>query len=730
VTGQRDAVLADITRSITSALDLDTVLLRIVDGAQSLCASDTAAIFLRDDVTTDMVPRYRVGPWLEAYKTLRIRPGEGIGGRVIVSGRPMRTERYLDDVHVPEHFHGIARETGTVTLMVVPITIASVVEGLLYISNRVARPFSDDDEAISMRLADQAAIAIQNARLFRSERAARTEAEVLAALANDLNATLDVTRVLPRVADATRELCAADLVRIALREPGSDAMVYRYLVGTRVPDYERLRLTAGPGFVGRVMQTGRPYRAAKAADDPAVHPEYRALIEAEGVLTAMVVPIATERGLEGVIYVARRTPAPFTDQDERICTRLADHAAIALRNAELLAREQAARTAAESANRAKDEFLAVLSHELRTPLTAILGWTRMLRIARLDDAKTERALESIERNARLQAQLIEDLLDVSRIVSGKLELDSRPVDVAPIVEAAVETARPAAEDKGLTIRADLDPTAGAVRGDAARLQQVAWNLLSNAIKFTPSGGAVHVSLARRNDGVHLVVADTGEGIGSDILPFIFDRFRQADGSSRRGHGGLGLGLAIARQIAALHGGTITAASPGPGQGTTLTVTLPHLADPSPPALRTFAVASGADAASGRLTGLDGLRVLLVDDEADARDLLTAILERCGAVVHATASVAKALEEVRHRKPDVILADLGMPGQNGYDFIRRLRLLGEGFQQIPTVAITAYASADDRQRVLDAGFQMHLAKPVEPLELARTVAHVCGRAPSS
>lgn len=506
-------------------------------------------------------------------------------------------------------------------------------------------------------------------------------------------------------------------------------MVYRHLVGTRVEDYRGVRLTAGPGFVGRVMDTGRSYRTANAANDPAVHPQHRRFIDAEGVETAMVVPISTEAGLEGVIYAARRTPTPFSDRDERICSRLADHAAIALKNAELLAREQAARAIAESANRAKDEFLAVLSHELRTPLTAMLGWTRMLRIGMLDESRTARALESIDRNARLQAQLIEDLLDVSRIVSGKLELDSRAVDLLPVVEAAVDVARPSADDKGVTIATSFEPAASLVLGDVARLQQIVWNLLSNAIKFTPSGGRIEIALSRTGHDLRLVVRDTGAGIGPEMLPHVFERFRQADASSRRGHGGLGLGLAIVRQLVALHGGSITAESAGDGHGATFTVTLPAIREQFGIPLRTAALTSTSPATAGDLASLAGVRVLLVDDEADARELLTTMLAQSGADVIPTASVAAAMEAILHEKPDVIITDVGMPGQNGYDFIRRVRALAPGLRDIPAVALTAYAGSEDRQRLLSAGFDVHLAKPVDPVELARVVAGASQRATS-
>jgi len=553
---RRLAVLADIARSLTEALDLDIVLQRVVDGARELSACDSAAIFLREGDTDQMVPRTRVGADLTIYRTLRITPGRGIGGEVMQTGRPVRTENYLADPRVPEGFRAIVAETGTVALMVVPITIRGRVEGLLYISNNVARLFADEDEAVCMRLADHAAIAIHNARLFRSERDARSEAE--------------------------------------------------------------------------------------------------------------------------------------------------------------------------AANRAKDEFLAVLSHELRTPLTSILGWARLLRGAHLDERREAQGLESIERNARLQAQLIEDLLDVSRIVTGKLELDRRPLDLAAVVAAALDEARPSIRAKELTLRAELADAPAPILGDPARLQQVVWNLVVNATKFTPSGGTITVTLAAEDAELRLTVADTGAGIPADALPHIFDRFRQADTGSRRQHGGLGLGLAITRQLVELHGGTVTAENIDGDGGARFVVRLPMRPEttrmPRSPALTV-----GADASA---TTLAGLQVVVVDDDADTRDLLGVVLARAGADIVVAETVAEALDAVVRTRPSLVLADIGMPGENGYDLVRHLRALRNGLERIPAVALTAYASVQDRERALAAGFSLHLAKPVEPAELIETVAKLgrAGQAP--
>jgi signal transduction histidine kinase/ActR/RegA family two-component response regulator len=407
-----------------------------------------------------------------------------------------------------------------------------------------------------------------------------------------------------------------------------------------------------------------------------------------------------------------------------------NHLAIEAQAAEererLLVSEQSARSEAEAASRLKDEFLATVSHELRTPLTAVLGWLHILRGGELDSAAATHALEIIERNARSQNQLIEDLLDVSRIITGKLRLDVRHVDVAGIIEAAIEAVLPAAEAKEIRVQKVLDTAASSISGDPARLQQVVWNLLSNAIKFTPRGGRVHVRLQRVNSHIEISVSDSGEGIKKEFLPFVFDRFRQADGTSARRFGGLGLGLAIVRHLVELHGGTVQANSDGEGTGSVFTVRLPLLPvfQRETDTERVHPTKSDKRAAVEYPDNLAGLKVLVVDDEADTLELLQVLLERCGAAVTTAGSVAEALELLEQAKPDVIVSDIGMPAEDGFEFIRKLRLLPpEKGGKIPAVALTAYARAEDRLRVLRSGYQMHLSKPVELAELVAVVANL-------
>ncbi|CAN5723495.1 ATP-binding protein [soil metagenome] len=395
----------------------------------------------------------------------------------------------------------------------------------------------------------------------------------------------------------------------------------------------------------------------------------------------------------------------------------------------LLRIEQTAREEAERTALLKDEFLATVSHEMRTPLTAMLGWVQLLRAGNLPSETIPQALETIERNARSQAKLIDDLLDMSRILAGRLRLDVQQVNVAEAAEAALAAAEPSAAAKKIRLVRVLDTKAGPVSGDPNRLQQVIWNLLSNSIKFTPSGGEVTVTLERVNSHIEISVQDTGEGISSEFLPHVFDRFRQQDATTMRKHQGLGLGLSIVKQLVELHGGSVRARSPGIDHGSTFVVSLPVVAAPLGPSYsqeRAPTVPSTARREES-LPSLLGVKVLIVDDDADARELLRSILAHQGASARTAGSVKEAMTQFENRVPDVLLSDIGMPGEDGYELIRKIRNFPrEKGGQLPAVALTAFARSDDRRRVISAGFHMHLAKPVEPAELVTVVASLAKR----
>jgi signal transduction histidine kinase/ActR/RegA family two-component response regulator len=450
-----------------------------------------------------------------------------------------------------------------------------------------------------------------------------------------------------------------------------------------------------------------------AEDEPAA-PGMLRTIEEIGNVTLLEQPVRllTFRSALRSALRARRRQYEFRDHLE------ARHRAQVDRE-RLLARERAARAEVQAANRAKDDFLAVLSHELRTPLQPIVGWVKLLR-HRSDPDTLRRGLDTIERNAKTQAQIVEDLLDVSRVITGKLGLEVRPLAVGPVIESAIDAVRAAAEAKRVRIDTTLPTAPAIVNGDAHRLQQVVWNLLTNAVRFTPEGGSVTVHLQRAGPSAEIRVTDTGQGIPRDFIGHIFERFRQADSTSTRRHGGLGLGLAIVRHLVELHGGTVAVASEGEGQGATFTVMLPLIPEGIVPADDEAARSTPA------ITGpaLQGRRVLVVDDDADTCELLARVLGYYGAEVTTASSAEEALRAVERVRADVVVSDIAMPGVDGYGFVRQLRALEEARGwRIPALALTAHARASDSERAFMAGFAAYVAKPVEPAELAELIARL-------
>jgi len=431
------------------------------------------------------------------------------------------------------------------------------------------------------------------------------------------------------------------------------------------------------------------------------------------------------KGPNGEIVGASKIARDITEQLQ--ARKALDEASERLKLA--LDEAKKARAEAEQSSRLKEEFLATISHELRTPLSAILGWARILRLGQLSPENSGKALDTIERNARAQAQLVDDLLDVSRIITGKLRMDVRPSDPSSFIDAAVEAVRPAADAKGVRIQKVVDTGLVSIPGDPVRLQQVVWNLLSNAIKFTPRGGHVQIRSERVNSHLEIVVSDTGQGISADFLPHVFDRFRQADQKTSRHHGGMGLGLAIVRHLVEMHGGTVSANSDGDGKGATFTVSLPiapiYQVDPS--AGRVHPAARDLLPTNDATDRLDGLKILVVDDEADTRELLKEGLEFCGATVSVAGSAAEAVEAVMAKTPDILISDIGMPGVDGYDLIRQIRRLpAANGGKVPAIALTAYTRTEDRLQALRAGYDMHVPKPVELAELVAVAATVVRR----
>jgi PAS domain S-box-containing protein len=452
------------------------------------------------------------------------------------------------------------------------------------------------------------------------------------------------------------------------------------------------------------------------------------------VASYLAVPVLSNSGkVIGSLYFAHGQPGIFTERHQRIVEGIASQAAIALDNAKLYELAQLERAKAEEANRLKDEFLATVSHELRTPLNAIIGWSHMLNRGNLNRATIAHALQTIERNARSQAQLIEDILDVSRVITGKLRLKEEAVDIVSIISAAIDSVQLSADAKAIGLKVILDPSVRHISGDANRLQQVIWNLLSNAIKFTGTGGSVEVRLERGEATAQIVVKDSGEGIRKDFLPFIFERFRQADGTTTRRNGGLGLGLAIVRHLIELHGGTVQAHSEGEGQGATFIIRLPLDVQGSRASnlnkrVGTISQLPKQQEINNFLPSLNGVQIVVVDDDPDTLEMLTTVLSGSGAQVRAATSAAEALETLQQYRPDILVSDLAMPLEDGYSLIRKIRALEvPGDRQIPAVALTAYVRVEDRAHALSAGFNMFVPKPIEPNELINAIANLAAGA---
>ncbi len=443
----------------------------------------------------------------------------------------------------------------------------------------------------------------------------------------------------------------------------------------------------------------------------------------------VVLPMRIQGRLLGALALLPSGPVLEVD-DLRFVEEVARNLAVALDNAHLFGAAQRERERAEEASRTKDEFLAVVSHELRTPLNAMLGWATMLRSGALDEKTRTKAMEIIERNARVQAQLVDDILDLSRIVTGKLRMRVELVSLADVVRAAVDAVRPAAEAKGVLLEIETIRDVGPFHGDPDRLQQVVWNLVSNAVKFTSSGGHARVRVRRANAEVILEVEDSGRGIPASFLPYVFDRFRQAEGGTTRRHGGLGLGLAIVRHIVELHGGSVEVASEGEGRGATFVVRLPDggaRMDAAPPAISPSKPGSSLSSGVKGEGDLRGVRAVIVDDEPDARDLVASVLRRAGADALVAENVDEAIALVREKKPDVVVTDIAMPGEDGYALVRRLRALPKAQGgRTPAIALTAFTRNEDRTAALLAGFTAHLGKPVEAAELVSVLASIARR----
>jgi len=620
------------------------------------------------------------------------------------------------------------------SLIVTPLYSRGQIFGVIsFVRGESGRPYEPPDLALAEDLARRAATAIDNARLYQNTQQAKQAAELAA------NRTARLQRITAALSEAATPQQVADVVvnqGIAALGASAGSVTLlaeqgNYLNVIQATGYPKQVLDTWKSFpvsdavpLAESVRTGKPIFLESPEVFAANYPQLAKAISVTGNCAFACIPLIVEKQVIGAMGLSFATTQAFAEEDQAFMLTLGQQCAQAIARAQLYEAERHARSEAETANRIKDEFLAVLSHELRTPLNPILGWAKLLRTRKNDEATTIRALETIERNAKLQAQLIEDLLDVSRILRGKLSLHIRIVDLKTTITAALETVRLAAEAKSIQLQTVLPNHNLEVMGDGDRLQQIIWNLVSNAVKFTPAEGRVEVRLEQVGFAAQIQVIDNGKGITPEFLPHVFEYFRQADGKTTRVFGGLGLGLAIVRHLVELHGGTVSADSPGEGQGATFTVRLP---------LHKSAESSILSAESAQIdlatqdTLLAGVRILLVDDQADVLEFFTFALEQYGAEVIAIASACEALEKLVQLQPDILLSDIGMPNMDGYMLLRQIRQLPPNKGgQIPAIALTAYAGEIDYKQAMAAGFQKHIPKPVDPADLALAIAKLVSK----
>jgi PAS domain S-box-containing protein len=743
---QAERFLVEASTTLGSSLDYETTLATAAQLAVPHFADWCSVDMANEDGTVSRLAVAHVDPekiaWAhEIQQRYPPNPAEPHGVHNVL--RTGESEFYPDipeellvqGARDAEHLE-LMRQIGFRSAMVVPLKARGRTLGVItFVNAESDRHHTTEDLALAEDLANRAALAVDNAYLYRIEQQTRLAAE---RTSDRLMRLQEVTTVLSQsltsqqVANAVIEQGMKSLNAYAgtvvmLNESGTEFEIVETLGFPQevVEKWRRFPVNAAVPIADAVREK-TPIIIGNIAEWLDRYPTFGLLSSMTGSKALVAFPLIVKGRTIGALGLSFLEAHEFSDEDSAFMLALAQQCAQALERSRLYETERRLRTEAEEANRIKDEFLATVSHELRTPLTAIVGWSSMLRISKFDEKTTAHAIETIERNAKAQTEIIEDLLDVSRIITGKLRLQPGLVQLDSVIESALDAIRPTAETRGIEIKSNIDPGASVVWGDPARLQQVMWNLLTNAVKFNAKGGSVEVRLQRVNSHVQIVVSDTGQGISQEFLPFVFERFRQADGTITRAHGGLGLGLAIVRHLVELHGGTIYAESGGVGRGAAFTVDIPVRAVQDVERRPEQLSISIEEAAIERSPRLENVRVLIVDDEADARSVLTAIIEQCGAEVMAVAATAEALAALDSFKPDVLMSDIGIPGEDGYSLIRKVRALSpEQGGKIPAVALTAYAREEDRMRALLAGYQSHVAKPVNPAELIAVLTGLAG-----
>jgi PAS domain S-box-containing protein len=733
------AIQHAVTRALVSTVGVDETVGRVLRAVGETMRWEVAEFWEVDGAGGVLrcaeswhAPSIKFDEFDETSHARAFRRGEGLPGRVWAAGEAEWIEDVTRDDNFPRAH--VAARGGIHAGFAFPVRAGGNVLGVMEFFSREVRAPDAELRAAMSSVGGQLGQLIERKRaeesLHRAEGAQRFLANASELLASSLDHETTLASVARLAVPYLADWCLIDLCdgggieRVAVAHTDAAKVEAVWEAVRRAP----VDAGAAEG-VAKVVRTGRaellPELTEPLLASAFTDPEKLKLVRGLGLRSAMLVPmVAHQRTLGAITFASAESGRRYARADLALAEDLARRAALAVDNARLY-RE------AREANRLKDEFLATLSHELRTPLTAILGWAGLLSTSQLDAETAANALQTIERNARSQKQLIDDLLDASRIITGKLRLEVRETQLAPVVRAAVESMRPAAAAKGVDLSLALDAGAYLIAGDAERLQQIVWNLLSNAVKFTPKDGRVVVGLAREGEDALVTVSDTGVGISPEFSPLVFERFRQADASTTRAFGGLGLGLSIVRHLVELHGGRVSAESEGVGRGATFRVRLP-LIPPAEAGREAAAAAAVAPAPQGdEQQKLSGLRVLVVDDDPDTLLMLRKILERYGAGVETCGSVAEALRVLADAPAfDVLVSDIGMPVEDGYTLMRRLeeRERERGVPRPPALALTAYARREDHDAALDAGFRAHIAKPVAPAEFVEAVATLAARQP--
>jgi PAS domain S-box-containing protein len=734
--------LSEASTALASSLEYETTLATVaglaVPGFADWCAVDIA------DETGRTLQRLAVAHanpekirWAhEIYCKYPPDPNDPNGiYQVLKTGKsqfyPEIPEELLRQSARDEEHLEIMLQVGIRSALTVPLKVRGNVLGVItFVTAESGRHFTSEDLLLAEDLASRAALAIDNARLFRVERETRRAVERTSDFLTRLH---DVSTSL------SQALTPEEVTRAVIEQAAKTLGAYAGIVVRLCENRSELEIVNSVGFSREIINRWQKFdiseqvpiadaaRTGKAVfigSMEAFHEEYPMigpLASITGSKALAALPMIVKEQIIGAMGFSFLETRNFTEDDRAFMMALAYQCAQAFERANLYENERRLRRQAETASRMKDEFLATVSHELRTPLNAIVGWANILSSHRTDPEISERAVETITRNAHAQAQIIEDILDVSRIITGKLSLKAAEIELTPVIETALESIKPAARTRDIRLVADFAPEPMIIWGDADRLQQILWNLLSNAVKFTPPGGEVRISLRETDSGAQIQVSDTGQGIEPEFLPFVFDRFSQADATTARKFGGLGLGLAIVRHLVEMHGGSVRAESEGAGRGAVLTVNLPQLSMKQPQKIP-ISLHGGEEvsAYADFSQSLEGISLLVVEDDADSRALLVTVLESAGAEVLAVDSAASALDAMKDFKPRVLISDIGMPGEDGFSLIRRVRENEQNGERIPAIALTAYARDEDRQKSLDAGFHKHLAKPFDSVVLVSAI----------